>query len=399
MTLNSRSSLGRTRFQFEQVLRIGIESTVLAMVLAAPWYFGGVGSVVRFGFSIATAFMLLLWGWRLCIVRQWSMQGVGVLICLGLLTLLSALQLVHLPKGLLSSATTGGAETYSYYLPAERELLPDENPGSVVESHPLSISPSDTRDYFYSCVGITVLYAAVVNNIVSQAAFMRLAWLCAINGALLSLLGFAQYISSPRRDLVYFSFPVWGTVFGPFVNRNHFATYASICIGLGMGILAAVARKESRLLQNSRVLWLFSAIGLTATAVAFSYSRGGLLSLMVAVSLGAALWARHGRKRPGSRTLIWLGVTVLVAGGCIGWGSLEARFAKLGADSNASESRFNLWKDALAFAPRFLVFGSGNGTYEVIDPIARSHWATKTRATIMRIMNISRRWSKEAFSV
>ncbi len=55
---------------------------------------------------------------------------------------------------------------------------------------------------------------------------------------LMSLFAFAQFVSSPHSAL-YWKFPVLNRPFGPFICRNHFPYYVSMCFGLGGALLWA----------------------------------------------------------------------------------------------------------------------------------------------------------------
>src|SRR6185312_8153683 len=111
---------------------------------------------------------------------------------------------------------------------------------------------------------------------------------------------------------LYWSYPSLGQVFGPFINRNHFAEYINVCMGLGVGLLvvrglssrrgprnAGSVLPENRdsslvsLLHDPPSLWICAALALMVSSVAFSRSRGG----MVAMAGAAVVCAVLGRLR------------------------------------------------------------------------------------------------------
>jgi tetratricopeptide (TPR) repeat protein len=64
---------------------------------------------------------------------------------------------------------------------------------------------------------------------------------------------------------------------------------------------------------------------------------------------------------------------VLIAGSWIGWSALEKRFENLSQDKSISEDRFYVWRDSIRHFPNFPVFGTGNGTFEIVEPITRQN--------------------------
>ena len=165
--------------------------------------------------------------------------------------------------------------------------------------------------------GGVLLFAVVRNNAVSAAALRRLCIAALVNGALLSLLGLIQFFTSPH-NMVYWSVPTYGSVFGPFVNRNHFAFYANLCAGLGLGLLFAMKRTTPTVReQGGRICrfgkarpagcwpvrrsapsaaacsWIGAALALIASGVMLSLSRGGLVAFVGAAAVCAMLGLRR----------------------------------------------------------------------------------------------------------
>jgi O-antigen ligase len=352
------------------VLRIAIEVVVSLLVTISPWPYGSYQAGSRLLIIIGVAAVLVLWAARLVISGDWTTRGKEPFFCFLGFVLLSIVQILSLPTAVLAVVSPGSAEIYSYYLPAERELLPGETDNSPTSSHPISLTPSDTRGFLVNILTLCALYGAVVNNIASSAAFTRLAWVCAFNGALASLLAFAQRTSAQA----YLSLLSANIGYGPFNYRNGFPVFANPCIGLALGLLAARAQKKRRsLLHDGNALWLFALAAVTIIAVVFSFSRGGLISLVVAFVLGGVIWLLHGRARAGARSLAWLAPVVLVAGCWIGWSPLEQRFRDLEGDKAVDEDRWQVWKDIVQVVPRFPIFGAGNDSFGVVEPMTRTH--------------------------
>ncbi len=107
------------------------------------------------------------------------------------------------------------------------------------------------------------------------------------------------------------------TLFGPYVNKNHFAGLIEILLPLGLGPMLTGAVPRER-----RLMMIFAATVLLG-AVALSRSRGGLLVVVVQVGILVALMiasrrssAADHRRAPALAAVV---AVVLLAGAAIGW--------------------------------------------------------------------------------
>src|SRR5262245_25381283 len=270
------------------------------MCLAAPWALGGTLPEAVLGLKTATALVLLLWAARALITGSLPWRGDLPLGALGGLTLLAALQLVPVPIAALRLVSPDTVRTNEFLRPAVGETLPGEGggPGRPI-AFSVSLSPPDTREFFSRLFALTLLYAAARSNLTGPGPLFRLAWACAVNGALLCLLGIGQWLSSPP-NVVFWTIPTEGTVFGPFVNRNHLPFYANICLGLGCALLAGRLRDgPAELLARPSALWLVVLVGVTAVGIALSQSRGGVVAGLAAGAACLVIWFRNARRAGG----------------------------------------------------------------------------------------------------
>jgi O-antigen ligase len=290
------------------------------------------------------------------------------------LTLLSALQLVPVPTPALRVVSPNTLETNLRLRPAVEERLPGEEGG--IDSRPtsfaVSLSPPDTRDFFSQLFPLTLLYAAARSNLTGNRPLVRLAWVCAINGALLCFLGIAQRVSSPT-NMVYWSIATAGQVFGPFVNRNHLPYYTNICLGLGCALLSRRLRDGlSDAISRPTVLWLLLLIGVTTVGQLFSQSRGGLVAGMAAAAVCLLVWFRQSRRATGLGWVLWGVLVVAVAGSWVGWAPMTARLGTLDESQLTDDRRTGLWLEGLGVFTRYPFLGTGSGTYTWVEPTVRT---------------------------
>lgn len=373
------------------ILQGSTELLLLVLVALAPWAFGAVVPVFEFVLYCGIAGLLVLWAVQLLLDGRLTLSHCPVALVLAAIFLGTALQLVPLPRPLLGVLSPNALHLADELLPSQPEILRGDT-GSPVPSpevnRPLSLHPADTRAFLVRVLALILIYLVVRNRLASPASFRRLAWLALVNGALLALLAIAQFISSPK-NVVYWTVPTPGTVFGPFVCRNHYPDYLNLCIGLAAGLLA-IPRRSARLrsagpavvlqdlaaqslamLQQPRNLWIAGALALMVGSIPLSLSRGGLLALLGSSLVCLVLWWRAaGRPRlPGLVLGAVPGALLLVA--WLGWTLVEARLTTLWKTEELQVGRWSLWTELLPLVPRFLVGGTGGGTLSIVETLYR----------------------------
>jgi len=193
----------------------------------------------------------------------------------------------------------------------------------------------------------------------------------AVAGFVIAGMGIAQYLTAEGRIYWTWKLENGGRMFGPYVNRNHFAGLMELwCpLALGMALLP-----EHSLAQR----WFWATLALVmGGAVVLSGSRGGALSLGVAVIAFAVLIAAQ---RAGKRAVIWLMAAMFVTSGAIvalERGSLLERYEAVlrphqFQQEDATAYRFAAWKDTAKLIRETPVLGSGLDTFATRFPAARS---------------------------
>jgi O-antigen ligase len=163
-----------------------------------------------------------------------------------------------------------------------------------------------------------------------------------------------------------------GVVYGPFVNRNNFATWMAMmtatCLALGqsrwrrythrVGDRPNLRRRLVALQSREGTLVLYAAMAafVGTAALLASTSRAGILAFLA--SLVLVLVSR----RRGGGVSVWAMGVAFVAVGLLWFGlaRLEARFERVGDDA---PGRLVVWKDALARMPGLWLTGSGFNTF------------------------------------
>jgi O-antigen ligase/tetratricopeptide (TPR) repeat protein len=376
------------------LLRAAMEGVVLALVGVPPWCYGAVHPAFEFLLFAGTSLVLALWAAAMLLEGRLTWKKCPVTVCLAGLILLGAWQITPLPKALLASLSPATARLYDQLYPAQPEVLTgnaEEAPRSS-GGHTLSLYPTATRAQLARLLMVFLLFAAVRNNFATAGALWRLSLVALLNGAALSLFALAQFFSS-APNVLYWTYPSMGHVFGPFICKNHFPFYLNVCIGLGVGLLlsraarplgAGSARGGHRafysdgpeaaglagLLRDPAGLWVSGALTLMLVAVGFSLSRGGVLAL-AGGALICLLLRRAQRTQSARRGAFLLTAALAVLlGSWLGFGLVAERLATLWKEE-AFQDRLPIWSRMAPAAWQSPLWGTGLGTFATVERLTQ----------------------------
>jgi O-antigen ligase len=287
------------------------------------------------------------------------------------------LQLVPLPVSILSVLS-----------PATDSLLRSLDPlyaAGQTRWHSLSIVPADT----WLALALYVSFGALLlgmARVLSMTGSRRLVESIAILAVLLGLIGIVQ---KPLYSGAIYGF--WapqspGSVFGPFVNRNHFAGWMLMALPLALGLIGSGLERgwhgakpewRYRILwlsspEASRLMLLAGAAAVMALSLVMTMSRSGMAALALALVL-TGWWIVRGL--PGlTRKMAGLLYLVLLATTIVSWVGADAIVGRFTA-ANWSEfnDRRGAWADARRVVSDFPVAGTGLNTYPVASLFYQRH--------------------------
>jgi O-antigen ligase len=350
---------------------------VLVLLAAAPLLAGAVHEPVFIPLLVGSAVAGVV-----TIVRHRHSPGPplpGFWLLLGLHALV-LLQLVPLPPPLLAAVSPGSFAFYDNLL-----LQPP-----LVAWKPISVSPPDTLRGLAFLAAFSLLAVAVFRELGEGRWRRRLLRTVVFTGLALTVVALLQAVSTEPRRIYGVWQPRWDwAVFGPYVNRNHFAGYLVMAAALAVGFaLEALARLRTAwstrrhgflLLGEAEGLALARAAGVVMVLVAglvASLSRGGvsafgfamLAVLVLIVSGSVPILSAAGRRWTALALVLLVGVGVL----WIGLGGVLQAFEVRGIRG----SRLDLWRDMLPMVPRFPVFGAGWNAFATAYPWYQTVWKT-----------------------
>jgi O-antigen ligase/tetratricopeptide (TPR) repeat protein len=375
-----------------------MEVVVLAIVVLTPWAFGGVDPIFELTLAAGVALLLALWAALAIASGRLTIVRCPVTFILALIFVVGLLQLLPLPPSLVAWISPGTANLRAELYPTQPEQLTVTEAAASAPAWPtISIYPHATRQELFRWLAVLVLFAAVRNEIATSDSLWRLSLVMLISGCVLALFGLTQFFSD--RTKVYMAYPTAGHAFGPFINRNHFAAYVNMCIGLGVGLLVWLGPSEAdrkrrymvkpnapteqgaelasvfspfTILHSPPQLWTLVGLAIMFVAVVCSVSRGGVATLLIALFVTTCLritWPIRIRR------LEILLVPALLVFGLFAWLGFKPLETRLGGALRGTEAldtgRLPLWNGLLALVPNFPLLGSGYGTLPYVEPLTR----------------------------
>lgn len=346
----------------------GVSTAASAVLIAAiAWpalAFGGVYSWAYFTLMALCAVFLL------CAVAAGGWQLDRTLM-IGALCIAAGvgLQLVPLSPDTLRSIS-----------PAGLRFTEQQNVGYILQSmvgpvsQPLSIVPASTWRFLAFFGALCALFAGVLS--LRRAASLRFVPLTVIVvGTTLAVIGIIQ--RGMGSNLMY---GVWApetatSVFGPFVNRNHFATWMLMALPIAMAQFAAqltgiahdlgpratFAERLSTPRAGAALLTAFACF-LMSVALLMTGSRSGLGGFVVIASVGIWLYVRHRKSLRAALPAIALMAGLAGAAiAWIGWTPIVNRISEM--PGTRWSGRLDAWTEAGRILHDFWLTGSGLNTY------------------------------------
>jgi O-antigen ligase len=230
-----------------------------------------------------------------------------VLVLFGIAIVLTAVQLIPLPDALLDALNASGSQ-----LRRDGAALSDTAPW-----HTISLDPAGTLHalaLFVTLLGVALLGLRIACS--ERGRYLILAGVALTCGLTAAVTGLHTLFQARTLYGIYHPQHAAPAVLGPLLNPNHLGGLMALGAVLAVG-LAFYQRQASQL----RVLWVVTAAGCSATALA-SLSRGATLALalglvtMIALSVAARLSpANSDPLRPPRALIHEVPITIVIAFG------------------------------------------------------------------------------------
>jgi O-antigen ligase len=290
---------------------------------------------------------------------------------LGVLVLAAALQVVPLPVSWTTVLSPGFDRFFAQY------RLGYTPPSAGWRA--LSLVPENT------VVVIVVLacFSLLLVGLTRTVRRMGIDWIATELmgiGVALAVFGVVQRSllgADPSHALVY---GLWapiegGQVFGPFINRNHFAGWMTMTLPVVIGYSCGLARQVDRpatrgwrgwlqwgsTVEASRLMVVGVSILVMGMSLALTGSRSGLAAFAIAAAV-LMLFVAH-RTRAAVRRAVVGGYLVLLLAGAVAWAGADVAMHRFSLAARDLPARVHVWEDTLHIARDFPVTGIGLGSY------------------------------------
>ncbi len=322
MSLRLGNSGNSVSSRLASISDILIQSGIAFLIIFSAWFYGGVEVRHQAVVGMVSLFLLLIWMFKRWLIRETSFVNTPLnfpLIVFFLLTLIYTLFSVYRHVSL--------RELYKFFPPI-------------------------------------FLYFLAVNNLKGKSSIKRFIWLIVLTGTFYAGYGILQYAGFIPKSF-------WAdktSLASRFVNSNHFAGFLELTIFAAGGILLF----ESKIWRG-----LLAALCLGIMLVAFAYtrSRSGWLSLIIAMVFFGILLTRRREIISRRRWLLLSGLAVmmLVVVGILSHATIATRLGQIrGTQYYSVLQRRDIWKGTLtAFLHH--PWGTGLGTFSTVYPQYRIH--------------------------
>ena len=351
---------------------------VVVVIAAATLAFG---AVYEWGYwSLAAAAVLLgaggIWVGR---GEPWAERRLAL--GLGMVAIAIAVQLIPLPAAAVDLLNPGArAFLLNYDMRFAAEALGQEGPSLLDAPRTLSIQAGRTAIALALLVALSTLLIGLARGFTRTGVLRVVQGLLGFGVALavFAVIQDAFILSDRLFDAKVYGFwkpRGYGAIFGPFINRNHYAGWMLLVIPLGLGYVAALAERglaEVRPNWRDRMLWLGSpsagqlllvtfCVVVMALSLVMTRSRSGLAGLAVAMVLGTTFAMRAQRSR--RRQVAAAGVFFAVGAAVLWWGGLDIAIARMGMVSKEIGGRLGIWRDTLRMIADYPWTGTGMNTF------------------------------------
>ena len=345
----------------------------IGAVIAAPWLLAAVEDWA----ALLIAVPVLAGGGIWCLVAlrrtkplpiELRLAGAAAVLLLGFLVF----QVIPLSDGMLQAISPEAARIRM----TARDVLMGVCGRGVVLPR-VSLAPRDTMRVIVSFLTGWICFSVGLETRRSTVSMIRTLRLVVFSSVLLVLVALVQVLGESDRIFSFYEPRLGGHVMGAFTNRNHFASYVNMALGVGLGLLGmsrmrrnaetAATYAAGRLAQPSAV---FLAVIVLILGTLASLSRGGLMGLVTCAAIFWILAPRAARPwrlagTVGPALLLGLALGLWIAGG-----RMVERFVWLHervADINGM-IRWAAIKDAWRLFAAFPVTGCGAGAFQHTFP-------------------------------
>jgi O-antigen ligase len=245
---------------------------------------------------------------------------------------------------------------------------------------PISIYPYATKSELIKILTYIGLFFLITN--VPGVRINHIVVIIIGVGFLISFLGILQKLTGTTK-IYWVGDASYVDLFGPYINRNHFAGYIVMVIPIALGLLISrfanitfsrnmtwrsiIVESESHIFVN---LLLIFAMTIMISSLFLSLSRGGIISFIVVMVVFFSLVGLSRAKEAISKGRRIILTVLILAFVFLIWLGLNPVLNRL--SSLSSPERYEVFQNTINIAKDFPLFGTGLGTFQYIYPRYKS---------------------------
>ena len=304
-----------------------------------------------------------------CYIKTWLAVPLGLGVCL------IVFQLIHLPVDLVDQISPHAVAL------RKQHLLDGIRPFSKMC---LSLYPYGTKQELRFFLALVGLFLVILNTYHTLRMIKRLLTTIALIGGVFAVLAILQVMT--QTDKIYWVVEIPNRLAdaGPFVNHSHFSQFMNLSIGAAFARLFIILHQHILSRKNvsvsevlaflnsshSRILWLMVAcIVLGMSAIFVSLSRGGMISLVIAMSFMTFVIMLQMDTALFGKLAVILGLAAFMCILYFGFEAVYDRVATLQDLEKAQSGRWQIIQDIGVVWQKFPYVGTGLGTHAVVYPM------------------------------
>jgi O-antigen ligase/tetratricopeptide (TPR) repeat protein len=249
----------------------------------------------------------------------------------------------------------------------------------------LTIHKKATLIEFFRIASYAAFYLLTVQLLAKKETLTRTIMIIVLFASVLSFFSILQHILSNSKIYWIRELTLGGSLFGPYVNRNHYAGFMEMLFPLILSLFLFYKphvryntfREKMAAMFNLRKTNIYLLLGfgavLTATSIFLTLSRTGIVSLCLSLVFFGGMFLLKGTDKKRGIIIIAISILVVLSVGWFGWDPIFERFEKIRThQGDIAEQRLAYWKDSWNSIKEFPVFGTGFGSYQYIYPRYRT---------------------------
>jgi len=360
-----------------------LDRGIVGLLIFTPLALAGVPIWSSSLMQLAAFALFAVWLHKASAEATITLEAGALLALFGLFIVITVVQLLPMPMSLLNVISPGSA---SIYRTAED--------GTIGQWHPISLYPHATLSELLNLLAYGAVFLVVSNHFRSREQILSLVRTIVFLGCLLVCIAVLQKVTWNGR--IYWFYPIdpalqsrISYIWGPYINRNHFAGYLEMAIPLALGLVMYTLSRPGHdqgktlllrmsSLAGNRKLPVFAlsviAVVVMSGALFATLSRGGILGFTASMAAFIIMMRSRRSLRNKTGMLILLGLIVAIVGLFATWDRIEGRFMDL-ADENRV-IRTQVWSDLTGMVREYPVLGTGLGTFDRGFPRYQTKYST-----------------------